>query len=54
MATVNGARAIGRNDLATIEPGKKARLIYADLEAIRPVEAAEGLVNGAAKAIKWL
>ncbi|MFC1883434.1 amidohydrolase family protein [Thermodesulfobacteriota bacterium] len=54
MATVNGARAIGRNDLATIGPGKKARLIYVNLEAASPMEAAEGLVNGAAKTIKWI
>jgi cytosine/adenosine deaminase-related metal-dependent hydrolase len=54
MGTFNGARALGREDLGTIGPGKKARLIYIDLEAASPKEAAEGLVCGPAGTVKWI
>ncbi|HVO84707.1 MAG TPA: amidohydrolase family protein, partial [Syntrophobacteria bacterium] len=46
MATVNGARALGRPDLGTVSPGQTARLIYVDLEAATGAQAAERLVSG--------
>ena len=54
MATFNGARAIGRNDLGVIAPTKKARMIYVDVEAASPKEAAEVLVNGPMRGINWV
>lgn len=54
MATVNGARALGRSDLGTISPGQTARLIYVDLEAASAAQAAEGLVSGPVGEVTWV
>jgi cytosine/adenosine deaminase-related metal-dependent hydrolase len=54
MATVNGARALGRLDLGTISPGQTARLVYVDLEAATATQAAERLVNGSAGEVSWV
>jgi len=54
MATVNGARALSRPDLGTIGPGRTARLIYVDIDAATPAEAAERLVNLPVQRIRWL
>jgi 5-methylthioadenosine/S-adenosylhomocysteine deaminase len=34
MATCNAAKALGRNDLGSLEPGKRADMILIDLESI--------------------
>jgi len=54
MATVNGARALGRFDLGTISPGQTARLIYVDLEAATATQAAERLVNLPVDLVTWV
>jgi cytosine/adenosine deaminase-related metal-dependent hydrolase len=54
MATVNGARALGRSDLGTISPGQTARLIYVDLEAATAAKAAENLVYLPRQRVLWL
>jgi cytosine/adenosine deaminase-related metal-dependent hydrolase len=54
MATVNGARALGRPDLGTISPGQTARLIYVDLEAASVTQAAERLVSGLVGEVTWV
>ena len=54
LATVNGARALGRPDLGTISPGQAARLIYVDLAAATATQAAEGLVNGPVGEVTWV
>jgi len=54
MATVNGARALGRPDLGTISPGQTARLIYVDLQAATSTQAAESLVNLPRQRVLWL
>jgi cytosine/adenosine deaminase-related metal-dependent hydrolase len=54
MATVNGARALGRPDLGTIGPGQTARLIYVDLEAATATQAADRLVSGPVGEVTWV
>jgi len=54
MATVNGARALGRPDLGTVSPGQTARLIYVDLEAATGAQAAERLVSGPVGEVTWV
>jgi cytosine/adenosine deaminase-related metal-dependent hydrolase len=54
MATVNGARALSRPDLGSITPGRTARLMYVDMDAATPAEAAERLVNLPARRVLWL
>jgi len=54
MATVNGARGLGRPDLGIISPGQTARLIYVDLEAATATEAAERLVSGPVGEVTWV
>jgi cytosine/adenosine deaminase-related metal-dependent hydrolase len=54
MATVNGARALGRPDLGTISPGQTARLIYVDLDVTAPAQAGERLVSVPVDRITWL
>ena len=54
MATVNGARALGRPDLGTISPGQTARLLYVDLEAASATQAAERLVSGPVGEVSWV
>jgi cytosine/adenosine deaminase-related metal-dependent hydrolase len=54
MATVNGARALGRPDLGTISPGQTARLIYVELEATTASQAAERLVSGPVGEVRWV
>jgi aminodeoxyfutalosine deaminase len=54
MATVNGARALGRPDLGAISPGQTARLIYVDLEAASATQAAERLVSEPVGKISWV
>jgi len=54
MATVNGARVLGRPDLGIISPGQTARLIYVDLEAANVTQAAERLVSGSVGEVTWV
>ena len=54
MATVNGARVLGRPDLGTIGPGQTARLVYVDLEAATAAQAAERLVSGPVGEVTWV
>lgn len=54
FATINGARALARPDLETVEPGRRARLIYADIEAISKKAAALQLVAGKPQQVHWL
>lgn len=54
MATVNGATALGMQDLGTISPGKRARLIYVDLEANSGEAAASKLVSAECQGVRWL
>lgn len=54
MVTVNGATALGRPDWGTIEPGKRARLIYVDLEAKSAEAAAHLLVWDGPDRVEWI
>lgn len=54
LATTNGARALGRTDLGTAEPGQKARLIYVDLPANSRDEAALKLVSRKPQKVDFL
>ena len=54
MATVNGATALGRTDCGSIEPGKRARLIYVDLEAKSAEAAAHVLVWDCPDRVEWI
>jgi cytosine/adenosine deaminase-related metal-dependent hydrolase len=54
MATVNGAKALSRPDLGTIDSGQTARLMYVDMDAATPAEAAARLVNVPVERIGWL
>jgi len=54
MATVNGARALGRPDLGTISPGQTARFIYVDLDAATATQAAERLVSVPVGEVTWV
>ncbi len=44
MATLNGARALGRPDLGMLEEGHSARMIYVELDAPDPPRAEETLL----------
>jgi len=54
MGTINGARALGRQDLGRIEPGAAARLIYVELKAGSAEQAAERLVHEPNEQVTWL
>jgi cytosine/adenosine deaminase-related metal-dependent hydrolase len=54
MATLNGARALGRRDCGCIEPGQTARLIYVDISAKDSREASEKLVSENEGRAVWL
>jgi len=54
MVTVNAAKALARPDRGTIEPERKARLIYIDLEAASARSAASQLVSAACEQVEWL
>jgi cytosine/adenosine deaminase-related metal-dependent hydrolase len=54
MATVSGARALSRPDLGSISPGQTARLMYVDVDAASPAEAAERLVRLPVQRVRWL
>jgi cytosine/adenosine deaminase-related metal-dependent hydrolase len=54
MATVHGAQALSRPDLGTISSGQTARLMYVDMDAATPAEAAARLVNLPVQRIRWL
>jgi cytosine/adenosine deaminase-related metal-dependent hydrolase len=54
LATINGAKALGRPDLGTVEPGQRARLIYVDTSAASEHAAALELVAGRPDRVEWL
>lgn len=54
FATINGAKALARPDLGIVEPGRRARLIYADIEATSRKAAALQLVAGRPQQVHWL
>ena len=54
MAGINGAGALGMQELGSIEPGQRARLIYVDLEAESAGSAASKLVSKEFGQVKWL
>ena len=54
FATVNAAKALGRPDLGTVEPGQRARLIYVDTAATSGQGAALELVTGRPDRVEWL
>ena len=45
FGTVNGAAALGYPDLGSLQPGNRSTMIYVDLEAMNPKQAAEALVS---------
>lgn len=45
MATVNGATALDRADLGVLEKGRRARMIYVELDGSKPSQLEEQLVN---------
>ena len=45
FSTVNGAAALGYPDLGSLRPENQSRMIYVDLEAMNPKQAAEALVS---------
>jgi cytosine/adenosine deaminase-related metal-dependent hydrolase len=54
LVTINGARALGRNDLGAAEPGRRARLIYVDVTATSKRDAALHLTASRPKRVEWL
>lgn len=54
MASINGANALRRWDLGSIKPGKKARLIYVELEVDSAEGAARQLVSSRPTGVEWL
>jgi len=54
FATINGAKALGRPDLGTVEAGQSARLIYVDIAATSQQAAALELVAGKPERVEWL
>jgi aminodeoxyfutalosine deaminase len=54
LATANGAQALGRTDLGTLEPGNRARLIYVELAADCKKDAAAQLVSAKPNNVEWL
>lgn len=52
MTTLNGAYALGREDLGSLEPGRKAKMIYVELEARASLEVEEALVESRPTAVK--
>ena len=54
MATINGAEALGRPDLGSVEPGQAARLIYIELTANSAPTVASQLVTGEYNEVRWL
>ncbi len=52
MATVNGARALGRPDLGVLEKWRSARMIYVEMEGSDPSRIEESLVHEAPKLIR--
>lgn len=54
LATVYGARAVGREDLGRVRSGCRARLIYVDLFAGSAAVAASKLVFGPIDTVEWL
>jgi len=54
FATINAAKALGRPDLGTVEPGQRACLIYVDIAATSRQSAARELVAGKPNQVEWL
>jgi len=54
MATINGARALGRSDLGSLRSGSSARLIYVDVQARSADEAAQMLVSNQVNRVEWI
>ncbi len=54
MATVHAAKALARQDEGSIEPERKARLIYVDLEAASARSAASHLVSAPCAQVEWI
>lgn len=54
FSTINAAKALGRLDLGTVEPGQRARLIYVAIAANSEKAAALELVAGQPARVEWL
>ncbi len=54
MAGRNGARALGRTDLGSLEPGKRALSLYAEMSATSARDAAAQLASGGPTMLEWL
>jgi cytosine/adenosine deaminase-related metal-dependent hydrolase len=54
LATSNAAHAVNREDMGSLRPGKRACLIYVDIEGATRQEAAQELVFGTHERVTWL
>ena len=54
MATVNGATALERKDVGSLEPGKQARIIYVDAKANSSESAAHELIWNEHEEVEWI
>jgi cytosine/adenosine deaminase-related metal-dependent hydrolase len=54
FSTINAAKALGRSELGTVEPGQRARLIYVDIAANSEKAVAQELVAGQPARVEWL
>jgi cytosine/adenosine deaminase-related metal-dependent hydrolase len=54
MAATNGVTALGVQDVGTVSAGKRARLIYVDLDAESAQAAASKLVSAEFQGVRWI
>ncbi|MEW6350700.1 MAG: amidohydrolase family protein [Thermodesulfobacteriota bacterium] len=54
LAGRNGAQALGRTDLGTLDPGMRARCVYAEISAKSARDAAAALVSSGPITLEWL
>ncbi len=54
LAGTNGARALGRTDLGTLEPGKRALCMYVEISAKSARDAAAQLASSGPITLEWL